>query len=187
MTCLRLSFFVGILVSLIIYLSPLAHQRIMQGINEMRSYAQSPILTPMGVRMVMWHNTIKMIRERPLLGYGTGGFSEGYSWQVRKGKGWQNQTVDDPHNQFLRILAEQGLVGLCVFLLFLVSMVKQPVQGWHRKMGVGVLFAWCGTSMFSAHFSTFVEGHFLYLWCGTFLSVMNSEEVSSSCYADQPH
>lgn len=157
-------------MALLLFFSPVANQRIMKGVNEIRDYEHSADLTSMGIRMVMWQNTIKLVRARPWFGYGTGGFSEAYRGEVAGQTGWQGQPVDDCHNQFLRIVAEQGLLGLAVFLAFIAACFRQRVGGVFRVMGLGVLLAWGATSMFSAHFSTFTEGRFLYLWCGALLA-----------------
>jgi len=159
-----------LLVGALLFFSPVASQRIIQGVSEITNYQKSAELTSMGVRRHMWNNTLKMIGKRPLLGLGTGGFSEGYRQQVAGLTGWQGQPVDDCHNQYLRIVAEQGLVGLLVFLGLLWSFFLQPVGMPYRVIGLGVLLAWCATSMFSAHFSTFLEGRFVYLWCGALLA-----------------
>jgi hypothetical protein len=37
-------------------------------------------------------------------------------------------------------------------------------------LGIGVLLAWCATSLFSSHFSTFTEGRFIYIWLGIMLA-----------------
>lgn len=154
----------------LLFFSPVASQRIMQGVSEIKTYEKSAELTSMGIRRHMWNNTLKMIRERPLLGLGTGGFSEGYRQQVAGQSGWQGKPVDDCHNQYLRVVAEQGLVGLVVFLGLLWAFFRQPVGMPYRIIGLGVLLAWCATSLFSAHFSTFMEGRFIYLWCGALLA-----------------
>jgi O-antigen ligase len=168
---------------LLLFFSPVASQRIQQAVDEMQGYRQSAELTSMGIRVVMWQNTLEMIRARPWFGYGTGGFSEAYRHQVAGQEGWQGQPVDDCHNQFLRIVAEQGLVGLAVFLLFLGSFFRQSVNMPYRLLGLGVLLAWCATSLFSAHFSTFVEGRFIYLWCGALLC-RSSQGTESASLAD---
>ncbi len=154
----------------LLFFSPVASKRIRQGVSEINTYDKSAELTSMGIRRIMWINTFKMVRERPLLGFGTGGFSEGYRRQVAGQTGWQGQPVDDCHNQYLRIVSEQGLIGLVVFLGLLGAFFRQPVGPPYRILAVGVLLAWSATSLFSAHFSTFVEGHFIYLWCGALLA-----------------
>ncbi len=157
-------------VAVLLTLSPVARNRIHQGINEAANYQKDSRLTSMGVRMAMWKNTIKLVGKSPLFGYGSGGFDEAYRRQVQGKSGWQNQPVASPHNQFLRIMAEQGIFGLLVFLAFLATMTRQKPPLPYRVLALGVLLAWCGTSMFSDHFSTFFEGRFIFLWCGALLA-----------------
>jgi len=125
----------------------------------------------MGIRMVLWQNTLEMIRERPLLGSGTGSFGAAYRQKVAGQSGWRAENLSsDPHNQYLKIAAEHGLVGLAVFLWLIVSAFRQPSASPYRLLGLGVLLAWCATSLFSSHFSTFSEGSFIALWCGAMLA-----------------
>lgn len=167
-----------VILSLLL-VSPVAQDRIRGGIDEIKNYKHSPELTSMGVRIVMWKNTIQLLKkfEHPVLGYGTSGFETAYREQVENEKGWQGDSVGDPHNQYLRILVEYGLVGLILFLLFIASFFRQRIKGGAYIMGIGVLLAWCATSMFSAHFTTFVEGRFLMIWCGALLSVSTSQKT----------
>lgn len=165
---------VPVLISGVMLLSPVARQRILLAVDEVQkqNYEQSKELTSMGIRMIMWRNTIHLLQryEHPWFGYGVGSFEKAYASEVAGQKGWQGQPVGDPHNQYLRIMVEQGLVGLIVFLGFILSFFKQRTKGWSRIAGIGVLLAWCATSIFSAHFTTFHEGRFVLLWCGTLLS-----------------
>lgn len=180
MTPGRIRYFLGLGIPLglavLLFFSPVASQRIMQGFSEIKNYEQSEELTSMGLRVVMWQNTLEIIREKPWFGYGTGGFMEAYRLQVEGQTGWRGQPVGDPHNQFMRIVAEQGVLGLAVFLWLIGAFFRQRVTRVYRLMGLGVLLAWCATSMFSAHFSTFAEGRFLYLWCGALLAGDNRSD-----------
>jgi O-antigen ligase len=171
--------------------SPVAKNRVLLGIEEIKTYEQSPDLTSMGIRVVMWKNTIELLKrfEHPVLGYGTSGFETAYKQQVSGRKGWQGEPVGDPHNQYLRILVEYGIIGLAIFLMFVASFFRQPVKGPFHIMAIGVLLAWCATSMFSAHFTTFSEGRFLMIWCSALLSVSSSpkEENQDSGPAHGTH
>ncbi len=157
----------------LLLVSPVAQKRIFKGIDEIKNYEQSDEITSMGFRIVMWKNTIQLLKchEHFVLGYGTGGFETAYRKQVKDHKGWQGEPVGDPHNQYLRILVEYGFIGIIVFLFFIFSFFKQNIKGPFYILGIGVVLAWCATSMFSAHFTTFVEGRFLMVWCSTLLSV----------------
>ena len=72
----------------------------------------------------MWDNTLDMIGDKPLLGSGAGSFEDDYGKVAQaKATGWRAKRSSDPHQQYLHIAAEFGLVGLGFFLLFLASLL----------------------------------------------------------------
>jgi len=159
----------GLIVAILALSSP-SRQRITQAIEEVQTYRQAQDVTSMGIRMFFWKNTIPMIKERPLFGYGTGAFKAAYQRQINGQAGVAATFTSDPHNQFLKIAAEHGLIGLAVFLIFLASTLTQRPSAPYRLLGLGVLAAWCATSLANSHFSTFSEGTFVYLWLGALLA-----------------
>ncbi len=169
---------VGIIFSLIA-LTPTARQRVELAVKEMHTYAQATEGTSMGLRMFFWQNTVQLIRERPILGWGTGGFEKAYSQRIAGQVGPGKTVTGDPHNQFMKIAAEQGLLGLAVFLGFLAMALCQRTAMHFRLLGLGALATWCATSMANSHFSTFSEGTFLYLWLGTMLAPQHSDSSST--------
>jgi O-antigen ligase len=166
----RVFLLMGLAVALALNFSPTARERIQLGLAEIQSYRDSPRLTSMGARMVAWETSLDLVRRKPLVGYGSAAYVEAYRKAVAGRSGWQGEVIEDPHNQFLRILVEHGLVGLCVFLGFIGAFFRQPAGPPFRTLGLCVLLTWCATSLFSSHFTTFLEGRFLLLWLGIFLS-----------------
>ena len=72
-----------------------------------------------GYRMMFYKNTIKIIFEHPILGVGTGGYPKAYAKIVKDTK--MPDTVN-PHNEYLMVTSQLGLLGLCAFLcLFLMQ------------------------------------------------------------------
>lgn len=71
------------------------------------------------LRMTVWQNSLKMIKDYPIFGVGPGAFGSVYykyqstPWLYAK----------DAHNYFLQFAAELGLVGLLGFVLFSLSIV----------------------------------------------------------------
>jgi len=74
-------------------------------------------------RLMVWHKTYHLIDQHTLLGLGAG------NWQVHFPDAgldglWRvedlNVTFQRPHNDFLWILAENGLVGFNLYLIFLL-------------------------------------------------------------------
>ncbi len=119
----------------------------------------------------MWESTTAIVREAPLLGHGLGSFPEQYRRVVsERYQGWKATLTADPHNQYLLILAETGLLGLAAFSWFLFSALRQPASGPFRLVGIALLLAWCLTSLFSSHFHTFNEGHLIAIFLGVCLA-----------------
>jgi len=160
-----------LLLPTLLLTSPLVGERIELGVKEMQDVSPSSIeSSSMGLRMTVWKNTIELIQDRPLLGFGTGGFEEAYSKKIKDNPEWEKHLLHDPHNQFLKIWAEMGIFGLIVFLGMLASSLFQKSSKMYFHLGLGVLLAWCATSLFSSHFSTFTEGRFIYIWLGIMLA-----------------
>jgi O-antigen ligase len=162
---------VFLLSSTLLLTSPLVRDRIELGIKEMQHVDPATIeSSSMGMRMAVWKNTIELIQDRPLLGFGTGSFEAAYSQKIKDNPEWEKNILHDPHNQFFKIWAEMGIFGLMVFLSMLASSLFQKSSKMYLHLGIGVLFAWCATSLFSSHFSTFTEGRFIYIWLGIMLA-----------------
>jgi O-antigen ligase len=168
----RIAAAIGVLlvVAMMIAVSERARTRIALAIEEIRTAETAPEVTSVGVRFVMWQNTLSMISKTPLLGVGTGSFLEAYRREVAGRTGANQAPTNDPHNQFLRILAEQGLLGLAAFGAFIVLCLAAPAPTPYRQLAATGLIAWCATSLFSSHFATFVEGRLIFLWLGVMLA-----------------
>lgn len=69
--------------------------------------------TSVGYRLEFYYNTLKMIRDRPLVGAGTGGFPSAYERQVA---GTAMAPARHPHNEYLHMTAQLGVAGLVALL-----------------------------------------------------------------------
>jgi O-antigen ligase len=159
----------GVLLAALL-LTPASRARIDKAVHEVQTYRDQPQLTSMGIRIVFWVNSLALVRERPVLGWGTGAFETAYRAQVQGVTGVPGTIAKDPHNQYLSIAGEHGLVGLAVFLGFIASAFRQRPSRRFAVLGLGALAAWCATSMANSHFATFGEGTLLYAWMGAMLA-----------------
>jgi O-antigen ligase len=156
-------------VGMIFVSSTQVRARMAQAIGEIQTVDEAAEGTHLGQRVVMWRNTMRMIGDHPIFGVGTGGFAAGYRPHALGGTGWRAFETDDPHNQFLKIQGEQGILGLAALLYFIFRVVACPADPPYRQLAVAAVGAWCVTSMANSHFSTFAEARFLFFWVGTML------------------
>ncbi len=160
---------IGVLVASVLgvgafYASSSVRSRVMEGVNEVRSYETNPYETSLGRRMVQYETTWGMIKESPVFGVGTGAYKKHFSGIAeQKYTGWRAAPFDDPHNQYLFVLAENGIIGLLTFLGMIGMLLRHCLQSGsiYGKMAAGCVLAWCATSLFSGHFRTFPEGHLI--------------------------
>jgi O-antigen ligase len=117
----------------------------------------------MGERLDFYQAAIEEIPEHPVLGLGVGGWSAFY---------YGHDTKSYPHNLFLLVGVEEGLVGLialCAFLWVVGSAIKRVLaMARERFVVLFSLVVFCVTvSMFSGDLDT---NRLLWLWCGMALS-----------------
>jgi O-antigen ligase len=70
------------------------------------------------VRLPIWNNAITKFKENPLLGVGYG--SEYYNEIIKK-------KFSHPHSVIFQLLAETGLIGFGIFLLFIFFILKKAI------------------------------------------------------------
>jgi hypothetical protein len=163
-----------ICVGLVLASSAHVRGRIAQAVYDMETVDQAAEATSPGYRVVFWRNTLRMVGGHPLLGVGTGGFFDGYMPYVEGVPGWKGGGTMDPHNQFLKILGEQGLLGLAAFLFLIGGALACPAPAPFRQLGAAAVIGWCVTSLANSHFSTFVEGRLIFFWLGAMLATQSS-------------
>jgi len=152
--------------------SPHVRERLALARDEIATVDQAPEGTPIGVRIVLWRNSWRMIVDHPLLGVGLGGFQSGYAPYVQGVDGWRGFLTDDPHNQYLKLQGEMGILGLGAFLFWLFVVFRYPAPTPYRELAAAVLVGWCVTSLANSDFSTQVEGRMIYFWLGAMLGAV---------------
>jgi len=159
--------------------SPRVEGKVMAAVGQWTNESESAELTNFGSRRVFYKNGVEILQENWLLGVGTGGFAQAYGDHVSKkyeASDWRALHTTDPHNQYLSVAIQQGLVGVGLFLAWIVAIARERESrpDYHR-LAVAILAGWCVTSLFSSHFRTFAEGHLL----ATFLGVLLAVELPS--------
>lgn len=168
-------------LSLVLLTSSTLRQRIKLGVQEITHSQTSDNSTSMGVRVVFYQNTWELIQKKPLLGYGTSSFKSVYSAHVApKYKDWRGEPATDPHNQYLFVWMENGLVGLLLFLAYIFTAVRQgAVQQPYGAIAGSVLVAIAASSLFNSNFKTFPEGNLLAFFVGCLLAQQSIKEAKT--------
>jgi hypothetical protein len=88
----------------------------------------------MGIRYDLWQAGLNMWVENPLTGIGIGQFNHylsfnGYGLSVAK-----QAAYDSSHNMYIQVLVETGLVGFCLFMLFVGSSLRDLWKGAASKV-----------------------------------------------------
>ncbi len=130
--------------------------------------------TSIGVREIFRDNAIELILQKPILGYGTSSFKSTYSEHVaKKYQDWRAEGVSDPHNQYLFVWFENGVIGLILFLAYILVAIRSGVQQKsYSLIAASVLTGYVVTSFFNSHFKTFPEGHLLAFFVGCLLAYL---------------
>jgi putative inorganic carbon (HCO3(-)) transporter len=116
-----------------------------------------PIEQKLDIRLPIWKHSIQMVEDFPLFGVGIGSFnlafpkySSGYQWE---------KTSFSPHNWFLQIATELGLIGLYAFLWILGTIFIKGLHIIRGKQNFVKLGIWFGIMGFVLTF--FGDNH---LW-----------------------
>jgi len=139
---LRLGFMAALLAvcALVWQTAPGVRARFAEGLHEMQHYQLNPTApTSWGLRVLMIETSVDMIREKPLLGHGLA------SWQGE----WLQRVPhthyllienSTPHNDYLLVLAQGGVLGLALLLGWWWQVLR---QAWRPGAGShGALLVW---------------------------------------------
>jgi tetratricopeptide (TPR) repeat protein len=121
---------------------------------EGRGEAEDVAYGSVGLRIAIWRNTLEMVKDRPILGFGLGNhkvFYPIYHRKVVQEKVFSEEAqLHNVHNDYLQILSETGIVGfgflVLLFLLWVRSVFRlaikskdSPVDLWAMGMFIAIL------------------------------------------------
>jgi len=119
--------------------------------------------TSVGQRIGYHRTTLEIIREHPLSGVGTGGFSQAFADKVR---GTPARATTNPHNDYLMIAAQAGLPALALLIaLYVVIWREAPrlASTLERDLVRGLLLTIAIGGLFNTLLMDHVEG-LLFAW-----------------------
>lgn len=114
-------------------------------------------------RLVFYRAALQLWTQRPLLGWGVGGWSMAY---------WHMDERVYPHNLFLEVLVEEGLVGELALFLFLAATFRtlrahlDKTKARFPFLLPGLVYL-ISIAMFSGDLD---DNRFIWFWCGLVLA-----------------
>ncbi|MCL0074737.1 O-antigen ligase family protein [Thermodesulfovibrionales bacterium] len=129
---------VAVLAIGILSLSPSVQHRFEQAINDIVLYYQGYPHTSVGLRLHMWEGAVKIFLENPIIGAGTGGYQMTME-EHRHPNLPPDLQFSQPHNSFLYMAANFGIVGLVSFVWLLAVFLKKGWQDRNNIAGFAIL------------------------------------------------
>lgn len=118
-----------------------------------------------GQRLIFWQSGLRIIADHPLFGAGTGSFATEF---LTHANGHAEMKADNPHNEYLLIGSQLGIIGLFAFIWLLYVQFKQAAQlpAMYGFAAQGLVVAMAVGCLFNSFLRDHGEGHFYAIFAG---------------------
>ena len=89
-------------------------------------------------RILMWQSAWNMFKDQPILGVGLGQYKENYQQKYISPEAKEPQ-LSHAHNNFLQMLAENGVVGFVGFVIMFGYIIFKNLIDWFRTQNIYAL------------------------------------------------
>lgn len=130
------------------------------------------IKSSLGSRLTFYQVGLSIFAKHPIKGVGTGGFESAYDDYIAK---TPTLATDNPHNQYIKMMVELGLLGLAALLYLFVKtwqLAQQVPLSSHRLIIQGGLCAFYVGCCLNSWVSDFTEGFFFVVFCAVAFASM---------------
>jgi len=113
-----------------------------------------------GMRLDYYYNTLQFLKLQPVFGVGTGGFADAYQSQVQ---GTAMPPTHNPHNEYLMVAAQTGLVGLALLLYLFYTLWRTAPRlptSFEQDAARGLVLAYLVNCMFNSALTDHSDGLF---------------------------
>jgi O-antigen ligase len=153
--------------------------RIKEVISEIEHYQPGKSRTSIGQRFDWYRTGIMLVIERPLWGHGTGS----YPYVQKNAEADSKITeTDNPHNEFLFLTIQFGLVGLMLFFLLLAVQLfcARSLPAPKKMLLQGVILAIVSGSLVNSLLFDSQQGHFYLFMSAALMSAHSPEDPWNS-------
>lgn len=133
--------------------------RVDEAFSEISHYEPGQSRTSIGQRFDWWTISIQLIKAKPLFGHGTGSYEAAHGRAIQKSR---ITPTDNPHNEYLFLGVQFGLIGLALFILVIVLQLQEAksIAKKDRQLLHGVLLALLAGSLMNSLLFDSQQGHF---------------------------
>jgi O-antigen ligase len=126
--------------------------------SEITQYEHGRFATSVGLRLEFYHNSLKLLKEHPWLGTGTGSFAQDYLTITQK----KQFATQNPHNEYLNIAVQFGLLGFVILLGMFIThaWTSFRLPGMRQYLAQAVLVSIALGSLFNSWLMDVTQGCF---------------------------
>lgn len=137
-------------------------ERLSKAFDDVHAFESGQQVSPVGLRLLFVETSIELIRERPLLGYGTGSYREVQDAHLGIAP-MSEKSSPHPHNDLLHLWFERGLLGpvALLFVYFALWRAAGNLVTHRRAFLRAVLFAFFTASLANSFYMDWSSGSFL--------------------------
>lgn len=168
---LKFIFLLPIAIALVVGFSSSTRERLAKVGVEYEKLQQGQLNTSMGERLSFWFGSYRIIKANPVFGVGLGNFSDSYQPLQKE---FALPDTDNPHNEFLNISVQTGLIGLGMFLLALALFT---IQTTNTPILAGHIVAFATGCMLNSWMMDFIEGTFFFILSALLLMRSSCKQV----------
>jgi O-antigen ligase len=131
-------------------------------------------------RWVFYRNSLTLIASHPFVGTGTGSFIPVYQNLVQGREGVEGVATHNPHNEYLFLGVELGLIGLSAFLLWLCLQWRLAwhLHGLEAGLATGLVIAFAVGCLFNSLLLDFTEGNVFVYLSGVLYAGLRAKEAA---------
>lgn len=121
------------------------------------------VQSSLGSRLTFYQTGFLLFTKKPILGEGTGGFENAYQFYYQDKN---TLLTDNPHNQYIKVMVEFGIVGLFILLYLFYQQwrIALTFENGRRLMVQGCLLTFYIGCFLNSWISDFTEGYFFILF-----------------------
>jgi O-antigen ligase len=139
--------------------------------QEITSFEDNNQVTSAGVRLEFYRRSVDLFVRRPIAGYGVGSVLPEFERFAKNQTGGRAVMAGNPHNEFLLMGVQLGVVGIALFLWLLVALYREcrHVDTLARNVIYGYLLAFFVGCFANSLLLNFTEGSLFVLLSGILL------------------